>query len=66
MQKLRVIVVLFALFIALQKLASSDDEEVSKDAKGALWELGEHKKNAVEKTAERKQSLGVHTYYTVH
>ena len=52
-------VITHALFVALQKLASSDDEEVSKEASGALWELGEHKENAIEKTAGGKQGTGV-------
>ncbi|KAI0238583.1 hypothetical protein LSAT2_010690 [Lamellibrachia satsuma] len=45
---------------ALQKLASSDVEDVSKDAKGALWELGEHKQKIDEKTTKRKDSTGVY------
>ena len=53
-----------ALFVALQKLASSDDEEVSQEASGALWELGEHKEKTTEKTAGGKQCTGVCTCST--
>ena len=54
-------VITHALFVALQKLASSDDEEVSKEASGALWELG-HTEKATEKTSGGKQGTGVYTY----
>ena len=55
-------VIAHVLFVALQKLASSDDEDVSKEASGALWELGEHKEKATEKTAGGKQGTGVCTH----
>ena len=51
-----------ALFVALRKLASSDDKEVSKQASGALWKLGKYKKKATEKAAVGKQGTGVYTY----
>ena len=55
-------IITHALFVALQKLASSDEEEVSKEASGALWELREHTEKTTEKTAGGKQGTGVCTY----
>lgn len=49
------------MLVALRTLASSEDEQLCREVKGALWQLGEHFNHTADTAAKGIDSTGRNT-----